>query len=71
MNYNSTDQYLSGLFLTDLDIFFTNELSLGLYMEYVSLPGIHVPDFPDWNIAAQDIRLDNRSIGITMRIHCF
>ena len=59
----------SGLAFTELGFFFGPNTSLGLMADYVFGPTREIPEFPEWNIPAQKIRLGNGSLGIVFGMH--
>jgi hypothetical protein len=59
----------SGLAFTELSFFFGPNTSLGLTADYVFGPSRNVPEFPEWNLPAQKIRLGNGSLGVVFGMH--
>jgi hypothetical protein len=59
----------SGLAFTELGFFFGPNTSLGLMADFVFGPSRKIPEFPEWNIPGQKIRLGNGSLGIVFGMH--
>jgi len=59
----------SGMAFTELAYSMNPHLSLGLTAEYIFGPSKKIPEFPEWNIPGQKIRLGNGFIGLALGVH--
>ena len=67
--YKIAETVPTGLAFTELSFFLGPNTSLGLTADYVFGPSRSVPEFPEWNIPGQKIRLGNGSIGVVFGMH--
>jgi hypothetical protein len=59
----------SGVVYTQFECFLYRSLSLGLIADFVYVPSVRVPAFPEMGLSAQSLRFGNASVGFVLGAH--
>ena len=67
--YNISKRLFSSVIFAELNFYLRDALSLGLIADYVYIPSLQAPEIPEAGIPAQDLRLGNASVGLSLGLH--